>query len=280
MFSKQSRNGGPNVVNPNGLPTKQGSAVGGMGPPNHHNAHDASHGDLKPRLIKRLAANHEIMTLKEKEGNEAKAKRVCQHKVAEHRLNMEILDAEFQLDSKKLTFYYFADSYINFNSLVTDLFKVYKTRIWMSAINPASFQTPTASLGLVPAPAGQSFGANEGANGRQRPYGGRQQPDPMAFNNPYEPEPGMRGSYIAPPFPGFPPGIQPGQAPGLAPGMGPFGGNMPGDPFGDYYQPSYNLLNPNAPNFASGRPGMGSRASNQSPTNEWAGRFQGLSLGS
>jgi hypothetical protein len=45
-------------------------------------------------------------------------------------------------DWKKLTFYYFADSYINFNSLVTDLFKVYKTRIWMSAMNPASFAHP------------------------------------------------------------------------------------------------------------------------------------------
>ena len=97
MFSKQSRNGGPNVVNPNGLPSKPGSAVGGMGPPNHHNAHEAPHAELKPRMIKRLAAQHEIDTLKEKEGNEAKAKRVCQHKVAEHRLTMEILDCEFQL---------------------------------------------------------------------------------------------------------------------------------------------------------------------------------------
>ena len=49
-------------------------------------------------------------------------------------------------DWKKLTFYYFADEYINFNSLVTDLFKIYKTRIWMSAINPASFQTPLGGL--------------------------------------------------------------------------------------------------------------------------------------
>ncbi|KAL8788080.1 MAG: hypothetical protein Q9213_001838 [Squamulea squamosa] len=98
--------------------------------------------DLKPKVIKRLAQAHEIQQLREKEGNEAKAKRVCQQKVAEHRLNMEILDAEFQLDWKKLTFYYFADSYINFNPLVTELFKIYKTRIWMSAINPASFQAP------------------------------------------------------------------------------------------------------------------------------------------
>jgi hypothetical protein len=59
-------------------------------------------------------------------------------------------------DWKKLTFYYFADAYINFNSLVTDLFKVYKTRIWMSAINAASFASP--SLGLQ-APSGVGPGA-------------------------------------------------------------------------------------------------------------------------
>ncbi|KAI5799978.1 hypothetical protein EDC01DRAFT_612933 [Geopyxis carbonaria] len=98
--------------------------------------------ELKPKMIKRLAQPHEIQTLRDKEANEAKAKRVCQQKVLEHRLPMEILDAEFQMDWKKLTFYYFADSYINFNSLVTDLFKVYKTRIWMSAMNPASFAHP------------------------------------------------------------------------------------------------------------------------------------------
>ncbi|KAH6850875.1 hypothetical protein B0I37DRAFT_308275 [Chaetomium sp. MPI-CAGE-AT-0009] len=138
----------------NGL---QGSAVGGMGPPSqHHHIQEPGSGELKPKLIKRLAQMHEVHALREKEGNEAKAKRVCQQKVKEHGLNMEILDAEFQMDWKKLTFYYFADTYINFNSLVTDLFKIYKTRIWMSAINPASFASPT--LGLQ-APSGVGPGA-------------------------------------------------------------------------------------------------------------------------
>ena len=41
-----------------------------------------------------------------------------------------------------MTFYYFAETYVNFNPLVTDLFKIYKTRIWMSAVNPASFAFP------------------------------------------------------------------------------------------------------------------------------------------
>src|SRR5579871_1571026 len=45
----------------------------------------------------------------------------------------------FSSDYRKLTFFYYAEEYINFNDLVTDLFKVYKTRIWMSAINPASY---------------------------------------------------------------------------------------------------------------------------------------------
>lgn len=137
----------------NGL---QGGAIGGMGPPSQHHMPEPNAGELKPKLIKRLAQQHEIMGLRDKEGNEAKAKRVCMQKVKEHGLSMEILDAEFQMDWKKLTFYYFADAYINFNSLVTDLFKIYKTRIWMSAINPASFASPT--LGLQ-APSGIGPGA-------------------------------------------------------------------------------------------------------------------------
>ena len=75
----------------------QGSAVGGMGPPGQHHMQEPNAGELKPKLIKRLAQNHEIHALRDKEGNEAKAKRVCMQKVKEHGLNMEILDAEFQM---------------------------------------------------------------------------------------------------------------------------------------------------------------------------------------
>ncbi|KAH0379470.1 PSP1-domain-containing protein, partial [Aureobasidium melanogenum] len=105
----------------------------------------------KPKMIKRLAQPHEIANLREKEGNEAKAKRIAQQKANEHNLKMEILDAEFQLDWKKLTFYFYSTEYINFNLLVGDLFKIYKTRIWLSAINPAAFRSrpnqPPSSIG-------------------------------------------------------------------------------------------------------------------------------------
>ncbi|KAK4247102.1 hypothetical protein C7999DRAFT_32473 [Corynascus novoguineensis] len=175
----------------NGL---QGSAVGGMGPPSqHHHMQEPGSGELKPKLIKRLAQSHEIHALREKEGNEAKAKRVCQQKVKEHGLNMEILDAEFQMDWKKLTFYYFADTYINFNSLVTDLFKIYKTRIWMSAINPASFASPT--LGLQ-APSGVGPGAVV-----TRPTAPARQQEPQQESQPAYSGSGQAGRSAQPSFP-------------------------------------------------------------------------------
>lgn len=74
------------------------SAVGSTGASTGlSNFQEPTNGELKPKMIKRVAQAHEIQTLREKEGNEAKAKRVCQQKVVEHRLNMEILDAEFQM---------------------------------------------------------------------------------------------------------------------------------------------------------------------------------------
>jgi hypothetical protein len=42
-------------------------------------------------------------------------------------------------DWQKLIFYYYADHYVNFKDLVNDLYKLYKVRLWMSAVNPASF---------------------------------------------------------------------------------------------------------------------------------------------
>jgi len=92
MFSHQGQMEGSNVASA-GLNSR--SATGGMGP--HAHGVQETTTEIKPKLIKRLAQNHEILTLRDKEGNEAKAKRVCQQKVVEHRLNMEILDAEFQM---------------------------------------------------------------------------------------------------------------------------------------------------------------------------------------
>ena len=99
MFSRSAQGANGSATNPNGTlaSTNAMSATGGMGPPGQFTPHDPQSSELKPKMIKRVAQAHEIQSLREKEGNEAKAKRVCQQKVLEHRLNMEILDAEFQM---------------------------------------------------------------------------------------------------------------------------------------------------------------------------------------
>jgi len=53
--------------------------------------------DVRPKLIKRIATPYEVSQLMEKEGSEAKAKRLCQHKANERGLKMEILEAELQM---------------------------------------------------------------------------------------------------------------------------------------------------------------------------------------
>ena len=98
VFSRHGQNGTVAGPNPNGQSTTSSSVVGGLsGSPGQVGPQDLPSNELKPKMIKRLAQPHEIQTLRDKEGNEAKAKRVCQQKVIEHRLNMEILEAEFQM---------------------------------------------------------------------------------------------------------------------------------------------------------------------------------------
>ncbi|KAH7040425.1 uncharacterized protein B0I36DRAFT_357727 [Microdochium trichocladiopsis] len=299
MFSQnaaaaQEGSGAGLMAASNGL---QGGAIGGMGPSGQHRMQEPNAGELKPKLIKRLAQSHEINNLQDKEGNEAKAKRVCMQKVKEHGLNMEILDAEFQMDWKKLTFYYFADAYINFNALVTDLFKIYKTRIWMSAINPASFASPT--LGLQ-APSGVGIGSAGGrgggnTNNEQRPSAARQEgPATFATSNP----PGrvMQPTFSQPfgvvdrqaaPTTAYPPSgygysaygsfaagpRSGGYVPGLMQTMDPFGGGLPSNDYAAELRARF-------PSPHGGPSSHEQSSSSMVDHPEWVNSFQGLSLNS
>ncbi|PIA13458.1 hypothetical protein COEREDRAFT_27698, partial [Coemansia reversa NRRL 1564] len=84
------------------------------------------------KRIFRAADQREVADLlNNKVVDEKNALNMCQSKVQQRKLAMRVYDAEFQFDRRKLTFYFTADHRINFNELVRDLFKHFKTRIWM-----------------------------------------------------------------------------------------------------------------------------------------------------
>lgn len=166
----------------------------------------------------------------------------------------------FTRDWKKLTFYYFADSYINFNSLVTDLFKIYKTRIWMSAINPASFVTPP-SAGL---PGGISNPLHSQDTERRRShdnraYGGR---DLDVGRE------GMPNMLRTPFTDSYQPFVQASRQT-----------DQP-DPFGPYSPGSYGALEAGFPDYTAAGAGSNGAGRMHPAQGDWAGRFQGLSLNS
>lgn len=94
-------------------------------------SHNAVGKEIQPKRIYRIAQPSEVAMLLSKSQDEAKANTLCQTKIRQKKLPMEIVDAEYQWDRRKLTFYFVADRRIDFRELVRELFKIYKTRIWM-----------------------------------------------------------------------------------------------------------------------------------------------------
>ncbi|KAF7721685.1 hypothetical protein EC973_004306 [Apophysomyces ossiformis] len=95
------------------------------------NASENRNAETSPKRVCRLATASEITLLVTKRQDEQKALLICQTKSQQKNLLMDIVDAEYQWDRRKLTFYFVAERRVDFRELVRDLFKIYKTRIWM-----------------------------------------------------------------------------------------------------------------------------------------------------
>jgi hypothetical protein len=78
-----------------------------------------------------VASNEEISLLQVKKEEEDELLKICRSKAAQKGLNMNVVDAEYQFDRHKLTFFFEAEGRIDFRDLVRELFSIYKTRIWM-----------------------------------------------------------------------------------------------------------------------------------------------------
>ncbi|MCF2643216.1 MAG: stage 0 sporulation family protein [Roseburia sp.] len=65
---------------------------------------------------------------------EKEAFKICLEKIAKHKLEMKLVEAEYTFDNNKLLFYFTADGRIDFRELVKDLAAVFRTRIELRQI--------------------------------------------------------------------------------------------------------------------------------------------------
>ena len=87
-----------------------------------------------PKKILRLASEND---LKQIEDNRLKAKEAfgtCLKKIAEHKLDMKLVQTEYSFDRTKIIFYFTAEGRVDFRNLVKDLAKIFKARIELRQI--------------------------------------------------------------------------------------------------------------------------------------------------
>lgn len=87
---------------------------------------------LKPVL--RVATEADEKQAEMNRQKEKDAFQICLEKIAKHKLEMKLIDAEYTFDNNKVLFYFTADGRIDFRELVKDLAAVFKTRIELRQI--------------------------------------------------------------------------------------------------------------------------------------------------
>lgn len=105
-----------------------GSVIGGLREVSEENVIQP----LKPVIRIATEADEKIVARNREKAKDAFG--ICLEKIARHKLEMKLVDAEYTFDNNKLLFYFTADGRIDFRELVKDLAAVFRTRIELRQI--------------------------------------------------------------------------------------------------------------------------------------------------
>ncbi len=101
---------------------------------------------LKPIIRKADSADLKRVELNKEQ--EKKAFDICVKKIAEHGLDMKLVNVEYTFDGSKILFYFTADGRVDFRALVKDLASVFKTRIELRQIGVRDEAKMLGGLGV------------------------------------------------------------------------------------------------------------------------------------
>lgn len=130
--------------------TARGAECGEVVIPNKEMADDAIVKPLKPVL--RAATPEDKRRAKENAEKEERAMKICQEKIAAHKLDMKLVDVEYTFDNSKILFYFTADGRVDFRELVKDLASVFRTRIELRQIGVRDEAKMLGGLGICGRP--------------------------------------------------------------------------------------------------------------------------------
>lgn len=116
--------------------------------------HTVEDGEIvKPlKEVKRRATDADLKCAKENRKKEAEAFKTCEQKIAKHKLDMKLIEAEYTFDGSKITFYFSADGRIDFRELVKDLASTFHTRIELRQIGVRDEAKLLGGLGICGQP--------------------------------------------------------------------------------------------------------------------------------
>ena len=112
--------------------TTQGEEYGEVVIPNRRVEDDKIVTPLKKVI--RIATYKDHKHFNECKRIEKDAFNICQKKIKQHKLNMNLTDVEYKFDNSKILFYFTADGRVDFRELVKDLASIYKIRIELRQI--------------------------------------------------------------------------------------------------------------------------------------------------
>ena len=104
------------------------------------------------RPVMRLATGEDMKKAEDNKLKEADAFEFCQKKIAEHGLDMKLVDVEFSFEGSKILFFFTSDGRVDFRELVKDLAAVFKTRIELRQIGVRDEARMLGGLGICGKP--------------------------------------------------------------------------------------------------------------------------------
>ena len=116
--------------------------------------HQVSSADIVPPLRKvlRIATEKDERINEENAQKEKRSFEVCQQKILEHGLDMQLVSAECAFDGSKIIFFFTADGRVDFRELVKNLASVFRTRIELRQIGVRDKAKMVGGLGICGRP--------------------------------------------------------------------------------------------------------------------------------